>query len=61
MVRFSAKPKNEPPLLPFARAKRAQKGLKPWLFCQKTLNLGYAHPLSNISEHNKLILDSKSR
>ncbi|MDZ7878539.1 MAG: hypothetical protein U5L45_12745 [Saprospiraceae bacterium] len=27
MVRFSASPKNEPRLLPFARAKRAQKSI----------------------------------
>ncbi|MDZ7876891.1 MAG: hypothetical protein U5L45_04435 [Saprospiraceae bacterium] len=42
MVRFSASPKNEPRLLPFARAKRAQN----ICFNQKTMFLGYAHSSS---------------
>ncbi|MDZ7879670.1 MAG: hypothetical protein U5L45_18475 [Saprospiraceae bacterium] len=43
MVQFSAKPKIEPPLLPFYASEASVKGVKTIVFCQKTLNLGYAH------------------
>ncbi|MDZ7879323.1 MAG: hypothetical protein U5L45_16700 [Saprospiraceae bacterium] len=39
MVRFSASPKNEPRLLPFARAKRETVRIKPRLFRYSYLEL----------------------
>ncbi|MDZ7877318.1 MAG: hypothetical protein U5L45_06600 [Saprospiraceae bacterium] len=40
MVRFSAKPKNEPHSSPFLRERSARKTS---VFNQKTMFLGYAH------------------